>query len=144
MNLEAIYVALWSQISANLPASVITKARRWQHYDDVPQAAQPAVFLWEGPIEVQRVRGMPAIYAIHPELYVYCNNKGDNTIAPGTLLNPIINAVISALEPTGPDDTQTLGGLVDRAYIDGSIEVDGGHLGEQSVAIIPLFVAFPA
>ena len=143
MDLEAVYAGLWTLLQNAVGSAVTTASRRWRHFEDVPPSAQPAMFLMEKTSSVSRKRGEPAIWTLTPDLYLYAHNQGDTTKVPGTLLNPIINAVVSALEPTGPDDTQTLGGLVDSCWIEGAIEVDGGLLGEQSVAIVPLMIRLP-
>lgn len=138
---EAIYAALWSTVSGNL--SAVTKSRRLRHWSDVSGPQQPAIFQSEK-MQVAKVStlGAPTLWTLSADIYVYVYSA-DDTVAPATLLNPMIDAVDSALAPTlGPGGRmiQNLGlpQYVQHAYITGRIETDEGVLGNQAVAIIPV------
>jgi hypothetical protein len=85
---------------------------------------------------------MPEKRTMTFDLYVYVNT-GDNDYPPSQIMNSIIDAIDSALAPSGPNDTQTLGGLVSHCWIAGTIETDEGALGDQGVAIIPIEIITP-
>ncbi len=141
MNREAIYSALFARIATAAP--FVTIGRRLRHLSDVSAAEQPALFMVQKSELAHRTRGLPPKWLLNVELFVYVHSPDDLT-SPATVLNPLLDAVETALAPTGADDTQTLQGLVDHAWIAGKIETDEGALGGQAVAIIPIEILVPA
>jgi len=139
VNRESVAAALFALASST--AGFITTSRRLKHWSDVPAEDQPALFQAQGKesvdVQVQKMGG-PNTHKLAFQLYVYVHNT-DPTIAPASLLNPILDAIEAKLTPT-PGTKQTLGGLVQHAFISGAIETDEGVLGDQAVAIIPVEV----
>lgn len=138
MNREAIYGALYALVAG--AASFATTSRRLRHWTDVPAAEQPALFQVQKSESARTRRGQPTEWTLAVDLYLYCQAP-DDTTAPSTVLNPLIDAVAAALAPKGLDlatNVQTLGGLVSHCWIAGKIETDEGALGGQAVAIVPL------
>lgn len=136
MNREAIYSALFSQV---VSSSVWrTASRRLLHWNDVPAKQQPALFMAQRGESVQTERGKPPIWRLNVDLYVYCRTDGG--LAPGPILNPLVDAIEAALAPNQIENAQTLGGLVTWCRIEGAIETDEGTLGDQTVAIIPISI----
>lgn len=137
MNTEAIYAALFAQLSA--VQGIKTRSRRLKHWSDVPASQQPAIFQAQGSPSVQHAQGLSAKWTMQAEIYVYVQTAGSET--PATKLNEIIDAIVSALGPDNPlKNTNTLGGLVHHCRIEGVIETDEGTLGDQAVAIIPVVI----
>jgi len=137
LNRETIYAALFAKVSGI--AGVKSSSRRLKHYQDVSPADQPALFQRQVNEDFIRARGLPIKLNMKAELYLYVNTAGDSAVAPSTILNPLVDAIDAALAPSpGPENTQTLGGLVSHCWIGGAIEIFEGVLGDQAVVIIPI------
>lgn len=141
MNREAIYAALFELVS-NVPG-VIVAERRLRHWNDVKPVEQPYLCVAQGnqtTTQGNPVKGLHAKWLMEAEIYVYVQTTGKKI--PGSVLNPIIDAIEQALAPSFPDIQlcQTLGGLVHHCWIEGTIETDEGTLGDQAVAIIPISI----
>jgi hypothetical protein len=144
MTREPIYEALFALL-ANL-GGFVTASRRLRHWSDVGAIEQPALFLAQKSETAERPRGLPTKWTCDVDVYLYCRAP-DETTAPTTVLNPLLDAIEAALLPLAGDDVatnaQTLGGLAYHAWINGEIETDEGTLGGQSVAIVPIRVTVP-
>lgn len=138
MNREAIYSALFAKLQSS--ASFATASRRLRHWDDVPAAEQPAIFQAQKREQVSTVPGQPPVWVLAVDVYLYARTGGGLNDSPATTLNPLLDALELALAPDPISNKQTLGGLVQHAWIDGSIETDEGVLGEQAVAIVPITI----
>ena len=140
MNREAIYSALFAKVST--AANFTTISRRLKHWADVPAVDQPALFqaqVREIAEPQTQVLGQPTRWKLSVDLYVYATCESSGT--PSAVLNPLIDSIVAALAPSNPiEKTQTLGGLVLNAWIEGTIETDEGTLGNQAVAIIPISI----
>ena len=133
MTREPIYAALFALLSGAAP--FVTSSRRLRHWSDVGPAEQPALFVVQKSETAERRAGLPAKWRASVDVYVYAHAPDDQT-APATVLNPLLDAIETALAPQGA--VQTLGGLAAHAWIAGKIETDEGVLGSQSVAIVPI------
>lgn len=133
MTREPIFVAL-ADMLASLPG-VVTVSRRLKHWNDTPPVDQPAVYITQRGETADVVTRQPTRWKIEISLYVYARTT-DKTIAPSTVLNPLLDAISDAF--LDPRMVQTLGGLVHYARISGRIETDEGSLGDQAVAIVPI------
>ena len=140
MTREPIAVALFTKLQG--VAQFATASRRLKTWQDVTPADQPALFLasrtelatWQAP-------GLGVIWQIFFDAYVYVNTGTDQTIAPSTVMNPLLDAIEQVLLPDNLiTNKQTLGGLVQHCWIEGRIDTDEGLLGSQGVAIIPIVV----
>jgi hypothetical protein len=134
MNREAIHAALFALVSSR--AGFITTSRKLRHWADVSPIEQPALFQAQGGETAIRTTGFTAKWELSVKLYLYAHTGGG--LAPTSVLNPLVDAVIAALAPLPAIERQTLGGLVHDCRIDGTIETDEGVLGDQAVAIIPI------
>lgn len=139
MNRESIAAALFTLVSS--VGGFKVTSRRLKHWSDVPAEDQPALFQAQGKeivdITTQRMGG-PNVHRFAFQLYIYVHNN-DLNVVPSSLLNPFLDAIEAVLTTT-PGTKQTLGGLVQHAYISGAIETDEGVLGDQAVAIVPIEV----
>lgn len=137
-NREAIYSALYARMQ-NI-AGITTTSRKLRHWSDVGASEQPAIFCVQGNQNAQPgepVRGVPTKWILSADVYVYVRTDGDQV--PGTVMNPIIDAIDAIMQPDNVmQKTQTLGGLVERCWIEGDIQTDEGALGDQAVAIVPI------
>ena len=141
MNREPIYAALFATLSGAAP--FISASRRLRHWSDVGPAEQPALFVAQKTETAQRRKGLPPKWTLAVDVFVYVHAP-DAVAAPTTALNPLLDALEAVLAPSDPGATQTLGGLVEHAWIAGKIETDEGVLGGQAVAIIPVEILVPA
>jgi len=136
MNREAIYSALFTLVSA--APGLVTKSRKLLHWNDVPPSQRPALFMAQRRESTMQVTGRPTVWTLHVDLYVYVSTLGNDY--PGQALNPILDAIATKLDYPYAGQPQTLGGLVQWARIEGSIETDEGTLGNDAVAIIPVSI----
>jgi len=136
MNREAIFSALFALVSS--PAALQTKSRKLLHWNDVPASQRPALFQAQGRQTVAQpaANGLPTKWYLEASLYLYVSTEG--AASPGEVLNPILDAITATLEPNAIGTPQTLGGLVQWARIEGTIETSEGTLGDTEVAIIPI------
>jgi len=134
MTREPIYAALFALLSGAAP--FVTASRRLRHWSDVGPAEQPALFVVQKSETAERKAGLPAKWRALVDVFVYVHAP-DDTTAPATVLNPLLDAIELALALAG-GAVQTLGGLAAHAWIAGKIETDEGVLGGQAVAIVPV------
>jgi hypothetical protein len=138
INREPIYAALFGLLETAADFAAVD--RRLRHWSDVAPAEQPALFMAQK-TELASVKtlGAPTVWTLAVDLYVYAHSS-DPYLAPATVLNPLLDAVETALAPSATTGVQDLGlpGQVQHAYISGKIETDEGVLGDQAVAIVPL------
>ena len=135
---EPIHAALFARVSG--AAGFVTIDRRLRHWSDVTPAEQPALFQCQTR-ETATIRrlGAPTVWTLGVELYLYAHSS-DPYQAPATVLNPLLDAVMSALAPDPATGIQDLGlpAMVQHAAIAGRIDTDEGTLGDQAIAIIPV------
>lgn len=136
MNREPIYAALFAKLAA-VPGFV-TMSRRLKHWNDCDKSIQPALYMAQTGESADTVRGQPTRWTLAVDVYVYARTDGE--LAPGPVINPLIDAIEQALAPNAIENAQTLGGLVEWCRVDGAIQTDEGTLGEQLVQIIPVLI----
>lgn len=144
---ETIYAALFALVSQS--AGYVTASRYLLHWNDVPAESRPAIFQREVSEAVVRTRGVPSQITLNVELYIYVQTNAQlvSGVVPSSLMNPLLDALDTALAPTGGDlqnQTQTLGGLVSHCWINGTTEIFEGFLADQAVAIVPISILVPA
>jgi hypothetical protein len=135
---EAIYAALWTLGSG--AASFASANRRLRHWADAAPTEQPALFMSEkGGRATVKVLGAPIVWTLYADFYIYVHSS-DPYLAPATILNPLLDALETALAPLPATGIQNLGlpEMVQHAYIAGKIETDEGVLGDQAIAIVPV------
>jgi hypothetical protein len=139
MTRETIYAALFAKVSAI--SGLVTASRRLRHWSDVKSSEQPALFQIQKTEDPTQKRGLPTVWNLDADLYLYVHSGKDHSAIPSTQLNRFLDAIEAALAPTDPvTNAQTLGGLVSHCWISGRIETDEGVLGDQAVAIIPVAI----
>lgn len=133
MTREPIYAALFKLLAV---PGLVTVSRKLLHWADVPAVQQPALFMAQGVETAMRTTGLPPKWEFAVKLYLYVNTTG--AASPAPLVNVVLDSICAALVPRLAGATQTLGGLVHDARIEGAIETDEGTLGDQAVCIIPI------
>lgn len=136
MTREPIYQALFDLVSG--APGLVTKSRKLLHWSDVPANQRPALFASQKREIALFQPGMPTKWQMQVDLYLYVSTKG--TVVPGSVLNPLVDHIAGALDWKPIGVPQTLGGLVQWARIEGTIETDEGLLGDDAVAIIPVHI----
>src|SRR5271155_3941150 len=127
MNRESIITALFHLISVSAPFA--TGSRRLKLWSSVPSSEKPALFLAErGDNYARASEAVPEAVTMQLEIYIYTEAGKDESIVPASVLNPLIDAVDTALAPSKLTGLQTLGGLVSHCWIEGKILKDAGDL----------------
>ena len=133
---EAIMQALFALVSAS--SSYVTASRRLKLWDAVASADKPAIFMYERDDVYRNGDKYLPIVEMHVDLFVYIDAGKDQSIAPITVLNPLVDAIDAALAPNPGTRKQTLGGLVSHVWIDGKIMKDPGDIDGDGIALIPV------
>ncbi|QUY35623.1 hypothetical protein [Acinetobacter junii] len=141
MDSEAIYQALYNRLSAKVDG-MVTKSRRLRHFNHVQPSERPALFITQGNQQEGPVKGLNAKIELAAEVYLYIHEP-DKEKPPSSQLNLFIDRIREAIKPEFPAicEYQTLGGLVEHCWIDGTIEVYEAvenMLDDQAIAIIPV------
>lgn len=134
MNREAIYSALFNLVTAAPGLAIMSRTLR--HWDDVGPSEMPALFQAQGNQTAMAMTHQPTRWLLDATLWIYVSTDGETS--PGAALNPIVDAITTALDQAFPGQPQTLGGLVEYARIEGTIETFEGTLGKLEVCRIPI------
>lgn len=140
MDSEIIYQALFDRLS-NVQG-MVSVSRRLKHFNHVNDDQRPALFVAQGNQAENPVKGLNAKIILSADLYLYVY-EADPDKAISTQINTFVDAIREAIKPDFPEtcEYQTLNGLVEHCWIDGTIEVyEGvdGMLDGQGIAIIPV------
>ena len=140
MDSESIYQALFNRLSGI--DGFKTTSRRLRHFNNVQPEDRPALFVTQGNQTEVPVKGLDAKVELEAEVYIYIHET-DQAIPPSVQLNQMIDKVRKAIAPDFPEmcEYQTLGGLVEHCWIEGTIEVFEAvenMLDDQGIAIVPI------
>lgn len=139
MTRESIYSALFALVSS--ATGVVYSSRRVKAFSDIGSGDQPALFMEQKSEQCVVSTKMPAKWTLHVDLLIYVNTGGnDPNVIPSSVLNPIIDAVMNKLIPPPALGEQTLGGLVARCRLDGTVEIVEGVQGDQAFCLIPVVI----
>jgi len=133
---EPIYAATFDL--ACQAGTFLTMSRKLQHWSDVPANQRPALFMAQSNSVAlaPTALGQPTRWMLPVKLYIYLSTKGADS--PGEVANPIMDALDAIFAPHPAKGIQTLGGLVQWARIEGTIETAEGTLGDDEVIIVPV------
>lgn len=140
MNSETIYQALFNRLSSI--EGFITTSRRLRQWATVSYDERPALFVVQSNQTEVPIKGLDAKIELEAEVYIYVH-ESDPKKPPSTQLNTMVDRVRAKLTPDNPEicEYQTLGGLVEHCWIEGTIEVfeaAENMLDDQAIAIIPI------
>lgn len=152
MRREPIYDAIYNRLLSL--GNFVIVSRRLRPYEDVSPAEQPAVYIVSSGKETATTkRGIPSVWRLGIDLYIYARNTGDPYVSPSVELNQLLDDVDQAIlfdplkdVPGSPEgnfnDYQnvyhtTLMGLVSHLWIT-NIERFDGTVDGQSAAIVHL------
>ena len=140
---ESVVTALLALLATS--AGIITTGRRLVQWDEIDPPLQPALFLVQERESFARVvqhSGGPPMKTLTLTAYVYAKQGGLTTNPGDPNLNSVLDAIEAVLFPTN-GTKQNLGiPGVQRVEIAGPLEYDGGVLGNQAIAVIPLEVLY--
>lgn len=138
MNREDIYAAVFAKISALLPGTFKTVSRRLRHIEEMNHEEMPAVFQVQQDETFDAKPNLPTKKTLNVEWWVYVSAP-DTSIAPSTILNPVLDAIDGVLgQDDGGLNVETLGDRVFRASVSGRVEIIEGVLGDRALAIVPV------
>ena len=143
MNCETYYGALFAALQTLQTGGTVKIAdRRVRFLNEMGAAELPALFMAVDRQQTVQRRGQPARHQLGARLFLYAANPDRHTAA-GIALNGLIDAVEAALAPPAGMETQTLGGLVSHAWIEGPVEVFEAPVGERAAAIVTVQMLAP-
>lgn len=143
---EDIYNALFLKLKSAYQFKTAT--RRVRHWDAFKNEQGPVlVMIEEGETYEPEFTGEPTKVTLDVTAMVYfwvSGKIGDGPDAPISLLNPIVDALEAAIAPDPTTQAQTLGGVVNRVWIDGKILKSSGDQDNVAIAMIPIKMVVPA
>lgn len=147
---EQIMAALYNVMQGLLttaiptPGPFVTVSRKLRLWGDVDPTMQPALYLVEHKeLPENTRRGLDDKNALLIRIFIYARADGDSVIG-GTIINNLLDAVETILEPSDPSiNVNTLGGLVNRLWIDGETIKDPGDIDGQALAVLPIKILMP-
>ena len=142
MTREACYTALFTLLSTLQGAPFPLISRKLQTLEDVAGVQLPALFLTVDRQTVAVKPGVPPRRTLRANVFVYVASP-DPSVASGTLINPLIDLVETTLAPLPSLPQQTLGGVVQHAWIEGAIEVYEAIKTQRAAALIPITMLMP-
>lgn len=142
-SLEAIYAALFAQAqTANTDSTpYVTMSRRWMHWDQMNPEISPAFFQRQPKFTPSGGERGLTRFMLRAEWYFYlATDPADLQTVTSSVVNNYITALFNALLPRLQGQKQTLGGLVENAYIDGDCHTDEGLLSSPAVVLLPIII----
>jgi hypothetical protein len=140
---ENIYSALFTQVQNNIGGLFKLASRRWQDPSQIAPADRPALFqvqTGEVASTSQKIAGLPLKWEGKVDLVIYAGGDSDSNSIPSTELNGLLDAVETALPAITKGLSQTLGGMVYTARIDGKIETVENVMGTMAMAVVPIII----
>ena len=143
---ESIYSALFAQIQSALltPAGpFLTVSRRWVDPSQIAPADRPAIYQVEtGEVASTsgKIAGLPLAFNLKVDLVLYTSGSTDASVIPSQELNSLLDAVESSLPNVAKGFSQSLGGKVYNARIDGKIEIVENVAGVMAMAVVPVLL----
>lgn len=120
--------------------------RKIKMFDKIGLDKQPAIFVAEMHDDVMREpRGLTRRMIMNVQLNVFARVPDQDTDGAPTI-NTLLDAVEGAFAPDAqglPWNACTLGGLVQRVWIEGQIRKNPGDLNGQAYASVPVKILVP-
>jgi hypothetical protein len=124
------------------PNGLIVVSRVFKLLKDCNDAELPGAYLVCDDELYKSVQGLPPKRTLRADIYLYCSSPDPN-ISPDIQLSYGIDAIEAILAPDPVTQVQTLGGLVQHAYIAGEIPRYQLPKGQRSAALIPVEILVP-
>jgi hypothetical protein len=143
----ALYNLLLTAVGPTPPQfPFATTDRRGQVPQNVPEASQPYLGLLElggnqhlGALGSLQTQGLEK-WLLQFAVLIYIRADAEPSAVPATQLNAAWLSVITVLRSTPIGERQTLGGLVDNAYVFGDCIMNAGVIDQQCTLSIPVLV----
>jgi hypothetical protein len=140
---EQILETLKNLLVSNLAQDYRKISRRLLLWSDVPVEDQPALFLVEHKEDFAKEgRGLPRKQIFKASLIAYFDASDPLTVG-GTLINNALDAIEAVLATPPGFEAQTLGGIVNRCWIEGEIFKVPGDIDGQAMLIVPILILTP-
>src|ERR1035438_2325105 len=137
---EAIYSALWNLLTATTPAADVaaqwnTQSRDLVGWEQVVPPSQPALFMVQTAQHASNETFGLTQWKLSATVWIYyrTDSLGDPTMPRDKLVNEMIDVIEKAIAPPDGFGLQSLGGLVQHTYIDGTVVFDSGLTDPQAV-----------
>ena len=144
---EPIYQALFDLVTNNpgVAGMFTAKGRLLPHEASVPDALCPALYTFQLPERwVNKGKGIPPIRTLYVAFVAYFSTGQSNAQLPATMVNAAADAIDAAItQPGNPQNTQTLGGLVEHVYIEPEVKPYEGLLQEKSILVAVVGMLIP-
>jgi hypothetical protein len=137
---EAIAVSLFNVLQTT--AGFNTFSRRPQLWDEAVN--MPALYMGNPQENYAYPHGIatPPLTTLEFDIIVYINVGLDPNTVPDTILNTLLDALETTITPY-QGYVQTLGGVVNHAWIEGKVERRPGYLDGQGAAFFTIRVLVP-
>ena len=139
---ENAFNALFALAKTVVPPTATTwktTSRKLRHWDDVPTASQPALFVHKGPEDITEPNLGLHNYKWNASIWIYFRADVVSTgISPDTVINQMLDAFDATFESQPPGERQTLGNVIYNCCIEGQVHVDAGIVDNQCVVVIPV------
>jgi hypothetical protein len=140
---EQAFTALFALLQSLAPSPATIVQRKFVYLEDVSGAAQcPMVILTTADETITERQNLPPVRKVGAEIFVYVWNP-NKSVSAAPQLNNLIDAIFVALAPKPGFETQTLGDVVDRAWIEGRIAKYEAPDNTKAAALIPVQMLVP-
>jgi hypothetical protein len=140
---EQIITALFTKIQTVMGTSIRTYTRRLKLWDQVPKEQRPYLALVEHREDYTPTpRGIDSRNLLHCMVYIYIDAH-DQTVIGGSVINNLLDTLDGVFSGLSGVGVETLGGLVNRVWINGPVFKDPGDLDGDGLAIVPIQILIP-
>lgn len=137
---ETIYNALLGRAESISPYPFKLVSRQPQPWTNLDAGNLPALFQWErGETEKQTTYGLGRWTAKVAWMVLFQPSQNASDVV-ASRMNPVLDALEASLLADVPGQKQTLGGLVENAWIDGEVIKELGVLSTIAALVIPITV----
>lgn len=138
-SIALAFVGLFAGLAGGSPFNLISRV--YQVPAQVDPGSEPALFIVEEDESINEKQAYGLEQYEFPFRLVIFGSMPDirSGVAPGSVLNPLIDTVDNAVNPL-PGSVNTLGGLVVNCFINGRIVKAEGYLGSHVVAAVPVTI----
>src|SRR5690348_10408070 len=116
---EQIMQALFNLVSG--AAGFVTTGRRLKLWNKLSASETPALFMYERDDVYTLGNQYLQVVEMNVDLFVYTKPGMGSGVTPVSIMNPLLDAIDTALKPSPVNNRQTLGGLVSHCWIDGKV-----------------------
>lgn len=144
MSRETIATAIFALLNTvTMQATFKEISRRPKLWEQA--TVKPCLFLAQPEDDVVHKNGTatPGETTMDFDVIVYIDTGLDPNTVPDTLVNNCIDLIEAAIAPPNPLQAQTLGGLVNRTWIDGQITRVPGYIDGRGIIFMTIRVLVP-